>query len=115
DTEQARAQRTTPSVDLAQRKADTLTKSREAECAKRGPLCRELETKEQTALAELKTERDKVASDANPQSAKTANLIRWATFGHVQPSIDDIKNLFLLLFASLPLSGGLIRMIARRR
>jgi len=59
--------------------------------------------------------RDKLTADANPQSAKTASLIRWATFGYLSPSVDDIANLFLLLFASLPLSGGLIRMIARRR
>src|SRR5262249_17382906 len=43
DTARNRASITTPSVDLAQRKADTLTKSREAECNKRGPLCRKLE------------------------------------------------------------------------
>jgi hypothetical protein len=115
DTARDRASIITPAIDLAQRKADTLTQSRQAECLKRGPLCRDLEVREQDALTVLKSERDKIASDANPQAAKTAALIKWASFGLLAPSVDDIANLFLLLFALLPLCGGLIRMIARRR
>jgi hypothetical protein len=40
-------------VDAAQRAADTATKTREDECAKRGPLCRDKEKSEETAIKAL--------------------------------------------------------------
>src|ERR1700719_1321520 len=50
DTTSARAGRTTPEVTLAQRAADVAAASRQAECAKRGPLCRDREADERRAL-----------------------------------------------------------------
>ncbi len=44
---------TAAGVASAQRGADAATAAREAECAKRGPLCRQKETDEQAALATL--------------------------------------------------------------
>jgi hypothetical protein len=49
----ARAERSTAEIVLAQRRLDTVTKSRAAECAKRGPLCRKLEAEEQAAISSL--------------------------------------------------------------
>jgi hypothetical protein len=47
---EARAERSTADTMLAQRRLDTVSKSRAAECAKRGPRCRALEDDEKVAL-----------------------------------------------------------------
>ena len=66
---EARAERPTAETVLAQRRLDTVTKSRLAECAKRGPLCRSLEAQEQAAIAELERLHADVKTDADPQAA----------------------------------------------
>jgi hypothetical protein len=66
---EARAERQTSEVVLAQRKLDTLTKAREAECKRRGPECRRLEREEQDAIAALGAARAGVRADADPQAA----------------------------------------------
>jgi hypothetical protein len=63
---EARAERSNAEVDLAQRRADTLSRSRQAECTKRGPLCRKLEADEQGAIAELERLRADVKAEADP-------------------------------------------------
>jgi hypothetical protein len=65
----ARAERSTVEIVLAQRRLDTVTKSRAAECVKRGPLCRKLEAEEQAAIASLEQARVDVRQDADPQAA----------------------------------------------
>jgi hypothetical protein len=65
----ARAERSTAEIVLAQRRLDTVTKSRAAECAKRGPLCRKLEAEERNAIAALERLQANVKSDADPQAA----------------------------------------------
>lgn len=58
-------------VALAERRADTLSASREAECRKRGPLCRDLEAAERAALAALATARER---NGNPHVTAIARL-----------------------------------------
>jgi hypothetical protein len=63
-----RADRTTSTVELARRTADTLAKSREEECRKRGDRCRDLEVQERKALADLAAARVEVRATADPQA-----------------------------------------------
>jgi hypothetical protein len=65
----ARAERSTAEIVLAQRRLDTVTKSRAAECVMRGPLCRKLEAEEQAAIASLEQARVDVKAEADPQAA----------------------------------------------
>jgi hypothetical protein len=65
---EVRGDRITPAVELAQRTADTLAKSRQAECAQRGPRCRDLEAQERKALADLAAARADVRAQADPQA-----------------------------------------------
>jgi hypothetical protein len=64
---EARGDRTTPAVELAQRTVNTLAKSREDECKKRGDRCRDLEAQERKALADLAVARAEVRAHADPQ------------------------------------------------
>jgi hypothetical protein len=66
---EARAERQTAEIVLAQRRLDTVTTSRLAECTKRGSLCRSLEAQEQVAIAELGRLQADVKADADPQAA----------------------------------------------
>jgi hypothetical protein len=63
-----RGDRMTPAVELAQRTADTLAKSRADECRKRGDRCRALEEQERKALSDLATARAEVRAMADPQA-----------------------------------------------
>jgi hypothetical protein len=65
---EARGDRTTPAVELAQRTADTLAKSRADECKRRGDRCRDLEAQERKALADLAVARADVRAEADPQA-----------------------------------------------
>jgi hypothetical protein len=63
-----RGDRMTPGVELAQRAADTLGKSRADECRKRGDRCRALEEQERKALGDLAGVRAEVRAMADPQA-----------------------------------------------
>jgi len=65
---EAHGDRVTPAVELAQRTANTLTKSREDECRKRGDRCRALEAEERKALTDLAAARAAVRVHADPQA-----------------------------------------------
>jgi hypothetical protein len=65
---EARGDRITPMVELAQRMADTLAKSRADECRRRGDRCRDLEGQERKALADLAAARAEVRAHADPQA-----------------------------------------------
>jgi hypothetical protein len=109
----ARAERVTPEVALAQRTADTLTKSREDECRKRGDKCRQLEQDERNALADLRTAQAKVSQTADPQVDAAAKLMAWASLGRLTPSPEDFGMLRLFLLTFLPQIGGVVLMVAR--
>ena len=66
---EARAERQTAEVMLAQRRLDTLAKSRVDECRRRGPECRRLEREEQEAIAALSQAQAGVRAEADPQAA----------------------------------------------
>jgi hypothetical protein len=66
---EARAERSTVETVLAQRKLDTVSKSREIECHKRGSECRRLEREEQDAIADLGRAQAGVRAEADPQAA----------------------------------------------
>jgi len=66
---EARAERSTAETTLAQRRLDTVTKSRLAECARRGDRCRKLEAEEQDAIAALGQAQASVRVEADPQAA----------------------------------------------
>jgi hypothetical protein len=63
-----RADRVTPAVELAQRTADTLARSRADECRRRGDRCRALEAEERKALSALSDARADVRTQADPQA-----------------------------------------------
>ncbi len=63
-----RGERVTPAVGLAERTVNTLAKSREDECRKRGDRCRDLEAQERKALADLAAARAEVRAMADPQA-----------------------------------------------
>jgi hypothetical protein len=63
-----RGDRTTPAMELAKRTADTLAKSREDECKRRGDRCRDLEAQERKALEKLDSVRAEVRAMADPQA-----------------------------------------------
>jgi hypothetical protein len=63
-----RGERVTPAVALAERTVNTLAKSREDECKKRGDRCRALEAQEHQALADLTAVRAEVRAMADPQA-----------------------------------------------
>ncbi len=56
----------TSAVALAQRTADTLARSREDECRRRGDRCRSLEEQERRALGDLASARAEVRAAADP-------------------------------------------------
>jgi hypothetical protein len=63
-----RGERVTHAVALAERTVNTLAKSREDECHKRGDRCRDLEAQERKALADLAAARAEVRAMADPQA-----------------------------------------------
>ncbi len=63
-----RGERVTPTVALAERTVNTLAKSREDECRKRGDRCRDLEAQERKALADLTAVRAEARAMADPQA-----------------------------------------------
>jgi hypothetical protein len=72
---EVRAERETSDVTLARREADTLTRSREDECRRRGDRFRELEKREQEAPVDLQARQAEVRSGADP-----AGVRPWGQF-----------------------------------
>lgn len=98
-------------IEAARLAATLATKAREAECAKRGPLCRDRESDERAALAGLNSA---VAAPvpavapiagSDPQVTAALRLTTWAGF---RLTGDDIVNLRLALMALLPNLAGLL-------
>ena len=63
-----RGDRGTPAVELAQRVADTLARSRADECRRRGERRRDLEAQERKALSDLVAARAEIHAHADPQA-----------------------------------------------
>jgi hypothetical protein len=101
---EARAERQTANVVLAERKLDTLTKSRVDECHRRGPECRRVEREEYDAIVALAKARADVKASADPQAAALG--ISSATLHLVQGGAMVALCLFSGLFISF--GAGLI-------
>jgi hypothetical protein len=117
----ASADQRTAKIAAAQLAVTTATKQREAECAKRGPFCRDREADERTALAAFNTAIGApvptvaAIGAADPQTEAASKLAAWLSFGTVRPTGDDFSMLRLLLLALLPQIGGLLLMVSRSR
>ncbi len=114
DIATARAERITPALSDAQRRLDTLTASRAAECLKRGDRCRQLEKDEQTALESLREARERVSDSSDPQVTSASKLVSWLSLGRYNPTGDDFAMLRLLLLTLLPQLGGLVLMLSQK-
>jgi hypothetical protein len=114
ETKTVRSERITPAVTDAMLKRDTFTASRDAECRKRGPLCRQFEQDVISAMDAVEKAREKVSALADPQIASAAKLVAWVSMNRFHPSADDFAMLRLLLLTLLPQLGGLVLMAASR-
>ena len=94
----------------------TAQASREAECTNgRGPLCRQKEAAEQSAIDALATAvatplaSPAKISDPDPQIAAVSRLAAWVGLG-LRP--DDFANIRLVLWSLILNSGGLVLAVA---
>jgi hypothetical protein len=99
-------------IATAERVANAAARAREAECAIRGPRCRDRETDERSALAALANAIAApvpavatVAADADPQVSATLKLAKWLG---LEVTADGVANLRLALLALLPNVSGLV-------
>ena len=105
------ADQRTAAIEAARGAADAATKSRVAECGRRGPLCRELEHVEQARLSELTAAialpvpAAATIAGPDPQVTGAVRLARWVGLG---VTAIDISNLRLALMALLPNLAGLV-------
>ncbi len=97
-TSVAAADQRNATITAAQLAATSAAKAREAECVKRGPLCRDREADERTALAALNAAiaapvpTVATIADADPQVTAALRLATWAG---VKLTRDDVVNLRL--------------------
>jgi hypothetical protein len=112
DVTSARAARTSPAIELAQRKLNAATAAVQAECRRVGPLCHARQAEQRQALADLAVAQAAVEAGADPQVAKAAQLVAWLT--PWRPSSDDLAMVRLALLTLLPQLGGLVLLVARR-
>jgi hypothetical protein len=111
DVTAVRAARTSPAIELAQRRLDVATAQVATECKRVGPLCRERQAEERQALADLAGARSMVARASDPQVAQASALVAWMT--PLRPSENDFAMVRLALLTLLPQLGGLVLMVSR--
>jgi hypothetical protein len=106
------ADRRAAGIATAERTADAAARAREAECAIRGPRCRDRETDERSALAALADATaapvpavPSIAADADPQVSAALKLAKWLG---LEVTADGVANLRLALLALLPNVSGLV-------
>jgi hypothetical protein len=106
------ADRRAAGVAAADRAAKAAATAREAECAIRGPRCRDREADERAALAALADAVAvpvpaiaTIAADADPQVSAALRLAKWLGF---EVTADGVANLRLALLALLPNVSGLV-------
>jgi hypothetical protein len=115
DTVMARAGRTTPAVEVAQRALSDAKAARDRECGKVGPVCSQREDTVRERQTELTSAMTKVSAAADPQTDAAAKLLAWVSFGGLRPTPDDFGMLRLFLMTLLPQIGGIVLMVARSR
>ncbi len=98
-------------IEAARTAADAARRAREAECVRRGPLCREREADERAALNTLNSgiaaPIPAVAEIADTDPQVTAS-VRLATWVHIPVAAEDVVNLRLALMVAIPNLAGLI-------
>jgi hypothetical protein len=116
DQTTTRANRQTEGVQTANTKLDDARKKRDEACATRKPtVACQLRQSEVTKLEGKPTEaQNTVAVTAKPEGGDFAKLVKWVSFGRLEPKLDDFDMLWLLFRTLLPQLGGLVRMLARR-
>jgi hypothetical protein len=98
-------------TEAAQLAASTATAQRQAECVKRGPLCREREADERAALAALRSALAapvptlSTIGAADPHVVGASRLASWAGFS---VTTADVVNLRLALLVLVPNIAGLV-------
>jgi len=105
------AEQRTAAIEAARIAATAATKAKEAECVRRGPLCRDREADERTAFDKLNTAigvpiptAPAIGSD-DPQVTASVRLAKW---GGLAVGSDDITNLRLVLMVATPNLAGLV-------
>jgi hypothetical protein len=106
------------SIVTAQRAAETATEARKAECAARGPRCRDREADERTALAALNAAiaaplplAPAIAS-ADPGGDAAAANLTWLSGGIVHATAGDIERVWIAGRAIMPALAGLLLSMA---
>jgi hypothetical protein len=113
----ARGQRA-QAIAIAQRAADTATEARKAECAARGPRCRDREADERTALAALNAAialplpAAVTIAAADPGGEAAATTLSWLTLGYVHAMAADIERAWIAGRAIMPALAGLLLSVA---
>ena len=106
------------SIAIARRAADTATEARKAECAARGPRCRDREADERVALAALNAAiaaplplAPAIAS-ADPGGDAAAANLTWLSGGIVHATAADIERAWIAGRAVMPALAGLMLSMA---
>lgn len=96
-------------IEAAQLHATAATRQREAECVRRGPLCRAREADEREALSALRTALAMPlpipVGASDPQAVAAHRLASWAGF---TVSSNDVVNLRLALLTLVPNLAGIV-------
>src|SRR5258706_283639 len=106
------------SIAIAQRAVDTATEARKAECAARGPRCRDREGDERTALAALNTAiaaplpLAPAMASADPGGDAAAANLTWLSGGIVHATAADIERAWIAGRAVMPALAGLMLSMA---
>jgi hypothetical protein len=97
-------------IEIAQRAVNTATSARQAECAIRGPHCRDNEAAERTALAELAKANNlpiekapAISAAADPGAHMVGSLLQ--TFGITERGVQDARTAGLTV---APATAGLL-------
>src|SRR5262249_32855942 len=101
----------TATIAAAQLAANTATKAREAECAVRGPRCRDREADERTAIAALASSLAAPARAGQPSLALPAQppaAVGVANGLGFDLTAAGVMNLRLAIMATLPNIAGLL-------
>jgi hypothetical protein len=117
DQTMARADRQTAGTESAESKLDKAKVARDQACGKglgKTVACQSRQS-EVTKLEGKQTQATvKVAAQAKPEAGDFAKLVKWVSFGRLEPKLDDFEMLWLLFRTLLPQIGGLVLMLARR-
>jgi hypothetical protein len=101
----------TSAIEAARVAANAATRAKDAECVRRGPMCRDREADERAALATLTsaiavpiTAAPAIGSE-DPQVTASVRLAKWAGLA---VGSDDVSNVRLILMIAIPNLAGLV-------